>query len=171
MISSSRKYDLTFPMSSEANTTKFVWTAGIFAARPKPEFTSSVCTLATIGAMSMVTWLSSSDTAPPPCPVSALSNAVCPARFASTHSESNALLETTRWTVVFTRSLRPLVIGPLRPLIRLAAWGGTPCWAAASESWLTRPFTSIWSRTAVVTRAVTASWTSGFEASGAIVAT
>ncbi len=158
-------------MSSEANTTKSVCTAGIFAARPKPESTSSVWTLATIGAMSMVTWLLSSETAPPPWPVRALSSAVCPARFASTHTVSKALLATTRWTVVFTRSVRPLVIGPVRPLIRSAARGGTPCSAAASDSWLTRPFTSIWSSTAVVTRAVTASCTSGFEASGATVET
>lgn len=171
MIWSTLRYDLILPMSLPSTTTKSVCTSGIFAATASPASTSRCFTCATMGATSMATWLFFTCTAPPPEPVSALSTALWARRLAFVQAVSNAELETTLITVWLTSSFRPLLMGPLRLSMRLAAFGGTPFCDAARLSSATRASTSICWSTTLVTRVVTACWTSGSEASGATVAT
>lgn len=158
-------------MSFDWTTTKSVWTSGIFAATPIPAATNRSLTWATIGATSMATSSSFSETAPPPSPVRALSTDECTLRLASTQTFSKALLLTTRSTVPLTSCVRPLVIGPSRFPTSWAAFGGTPFSDTASCNCLTSASTSILASTTSVTRLVTAFCTSGFEASGPTVAT
>lgn len=96
---------------------------------------------------------------------------MCALRLPFTQTFSNALLVTTRSTVLLTTRLRPLEIGLSRPPSNVASRGGAPFSAAASVSSLTSASTSICASTAAVTRLVTASCTSGSLASGPTVAT
>ncbi len=132
MIWSTLMYVLILPMSLDSNTTKFVWTSGIFAATPRPALTNRSLTLATIGATSMATWLFWSEAAPSALPVRAFSTAECALRLPSTQTVSKAVLVTTRSTVPLTSCFRPLVIGARRLPTSWAAFGGTPFSATVS---------------------------------------
>lgn len=147
-------------------TVKSVCTSGIFAATPSPLSTRACLTRSMTGARSMTTASLVSLTAPPPFPVSALSTEAWAVLLRSVHSVAKASLLTNLSAVLCTKSVSPLVIGPLSGPRALVSRGRS---AGATE--VSSDSMSTCCMTALVTRSATASWTSGSEASGFMVET